>query len=125
LAPGSEYTIWEDIDFLTRINIYSLIDPDEIVVIALADPALRRLALSGWLQKPSLETQQKLLSLLDDPNMATRSGTLMQFARWYGESDMVYKSAERWTPEAGCVTIPGEQDLRAYWYKKLGVTIKP
>jgi hypothetical protein len=124
LQPDSpQATTESDLQFLGLLDLVSRADPDEVLDVALKNPALKWLALDPNLKKPSLENQRKMLRFLDSPVQEDRAKALNQFANWYGEWDK--KTSVRWSEEARTTIVFGEAELSAYWRQKIGTGPPP
>lgn len=111
--------------FIHNLSLCYGLSPDEIVSLAMADSDLRFLALDPGLGVPSPENQQKMLSLLDDPDINTRATAYSRFAMWYGLQDWQLHSLPTFSAAQGGEIIPNEAEMHTYWFNKIGGPAKP
>jgi len=114
-----------DKQFLRNLNLGYRMPSDEIFEIALSDSALYYLVLDPGLAKPSVETQRKMLVLLDDQDIYLRAGVYSRLANWYGKRDWALSSSAKNDPITGRDYIQNEAEMKTYWNEKLGGTIGP
>ncbi len=114
-----------DKQFLRNLYLGYRMPSDEIFEIALSDSALYYLVLDRSLSKPSVETQRKMLSLLDVQDIDLRAGVYRTYANWYGMRDWVLSSGPTFNPTTGRDHIPNEAEMKNYWHEKLGGPIGP
>lgn len=117
----SDWTL--DLMFIASLDLFTGVDPNEILKVVWEYPMLRAMALDCRLGRPSLENQQKILQFIDDPVLHTRARALDQFARWYAKWDMF--ANPHWSVAAQGEVIDNEDALRNYWRNKIGGPTPP